>query len=236
MHMTPDFHDWLSVTDRTQIRHVQGLAGAIELLVDAPSVTPLQGVVLIGHPQPLLGGTAQHKVPQLLARAARELGWLAVRPNFRGVGASAGQHDQGIGETLDLVGLAQALRAAFPDLPLGLAGFSFGAYVQSRVAQRLADAGDPPAFVLLAGMPAGAVEGGRYYDTGPAVPRTLVVHGELDERVPLSSVLDWARPQSHPVTVVPGADHFFTGRLQVLRDLLRAHVAAAPWRGRDAGA
>lgn len=230
--MTHDFHDWLSATGPTQVRQMQGQAGAIELLVDTPSVTPPQGVVLIAHPQPLLGGTAQHKVPHLLARAARELGWLAVRPNFRGVGASAGRHDQGIGETHDLLGIAQALRAAFPDLPLGLAGFSFGAYVQSRVAQRLVDIADPPAFALLAGMPAGAVEGGRFYDTGPAVPRTLVVHGEFDERVPLSSVMDWARPQSLSVTVVAGADHFFTGRLQVLRDLFCSHVASAPWRGR----
>ena len=119
---------------------------------------------------------------------------------------------------------------AVPDLrlrrsaPLLLVGFSFGAFVQARVSRALADRGMPAWRTCLAGMPFGIVEGGRRYDTPDGLPDALVVHGERDERVPLQAVLDWARPQGHPVVVVPGADHFFTGRLPVLRQLVLAHV------------
>lgn len=222
--MTFNAHDWLAGGDRTHTLQLPGAAGPIELLVDAPGTNMPRGVALVAHPQPLLGGSAQHKVPHLLARTLRDMGWLAVRPNFRGVGQSGGSHDEGRGESDDLYLVALTLRAAFGGLPMVLVGFSFGAYVQSRVAQRLAQDGDPPQAVVLAGMPAGTVAGGRVYDTGPAVPRTLVVHGENDERVPLASILDWARPQGQPVMVVPAADHFFTGRLPVLRELLQTHL------------
>ena len=203
---------------------VDGLAGAMEVLVDAPARPPC-GIAVVAHPQPLLGGSAMHKIPHLLARALRDAGWLAVRPNFRGVGASQGVHDDGIGETDDLLGLVAQLRAAHPELPLALVGFSFGAFVQSRVARRLADGGKPARRIFLAGLPAGEVEGGRQYAPDGHLPDALIVHGENDERVALGAVLDWARPQSQPIVVVPGADHFFTGRLPVLRALVLSHVA-----------
>jgi uncharacterized protein len=195
----------------------------LEVLVDTPGIPPL-GVALVGHPQPLLGGSAVHKVPQFLARGLVEAGWVVVRPNFRGVGRSAGVHDAGIGETDDMLVVVQRLR----ELPLGermtLVGFSFGAFVQARVARSLADAGAPAWRTVLAGMPFGEVDGGRRYDTPDGLPAALVVHGEADERVPLQAVLDWARPLVQPVTVVPGADHFFTGKLATLRALVLAHV------------
>ncbi len=196
----------------------------MEVVVDTPDTAQPRGLAVVAHPQPLLGGSAQHKVPQILARALREHGWLVLRPNFRGVGASEGLHDQGWGETDDLFNLTRSASADLPLLPLALVGFSFGAFVQSRVASRLHSQGLPLRAVMVAGLPAGEVEGGRRYDTGPAVPGMLVVHGERDERVPLTSVLDWARPQGQPVTVVPGADHVFTGRLPLLRDLLIGHL------------
>jgi len=202
---------------------VDGPAGKIEVLVDVPTGPP-RGLALVAHPQPLLGGSAGHKIPHLLARALKDDGWLVVRPNFRGVGASEGTHDEGTGETEDLLALVAQWRAAHPGLPLALVGFSFGAFVQSRVARRLLDAGRPPSHVVLAGMPAGPVEGQRHYAPEGGLPNALVVHGEYDERVPLSAVLDWARPQSQPVVVVPGADHFFTGRLPVLRALALSHL------------
>jgi alpha/beta superfamily hydrolase len=205
---------------------MQGAAGLMELVVDEPSHPP-RGIVVVAHPQPLLGGSALHKVPHLLARSLRDAGWLAVRPNFRGVGASEGVHAEGIGETDDILILAGGLRRAHPGIALALMGFSFGAFVQARAARRLADAGAAADRVVLAGLPVGEVEGQRHYATGAAPPDTLVVHGENDDRVPLSAVLDWARPQSHPVVVIPGADHFFTGRLPVLRSLTLAHLATA---------
>lgn len=204
---------------------IDGPAGAIEVLVDPPN-RALAGVVVIAHPQPLLGGHAQHKVPQVLARGLSEAGWLVVRPNFRGVGHSAGTHDAGDGGTEDLLSLSLALQADAAVPRLALVGFSFGAFVQARVARRLADLGRPASCTCLAGMPFGEVEGGRRYATPDGIPDALVVHGDRDERVPLRAVFDWARPQSQPVVVVPGADHFFTGKLHVLRSLVVNHLRA----------
>jgi alpha/beta superfamily hydrolase len=206
-------------------RHlVDGPAGAMEVLVDAPGTSP-RGIAVVTHPQPLLGGTAMHKIPHLLSRALRDEGWLAVRPNFRGVGASQGLHDAGIGETQDVLALVAHLREPHPELPLALVGFSFGAFVLSRVARELADRGTPARRVVLAGLPNGEVEGQRRYVPEGGLADALVVHGENDERVALSKVLDWARPHGQPIVVIPGADHFFTGRLPVLRKLVLAHMA-----------
>jgi alpha/beta superfamily hydrolase len=203
---------------------MEGSAGMIELVVDQPANSP-RGLAIIAHPQPLLGGSATHKVPQVLARALQEQGWLAVRPNFRGVGASEGVHDSGIGETEDVLVVVARLRAMHPALPLALVGFSFGAFVQSRAALELAQGNTPAQRVVLAGLPVGDVAGERHYATGKAVPETLIVHGENDERAPLGALLDWARPQSHPIVVVPGADHFFSGKLPILRALTVSHLA-----------
>jgi uncharacterized protein len=197
----------------------------MEVLMDMPASAP-NGVAVVAHPQPLQRGSAHHKIPHFLARGLVERGWLAVRPNFRGVGASEGAHDHGAGETEDVVVLVARLREAHPHLPLALLGFSFGAFVQSRVAHRLTVDGNPACAVVLAGMPAGRVEGGRHYAPEGPSPHTLVVHGERDERVPLHAVFDWARAHAQPVVVVPGADHFFTGRLPVLRSLALSHVAS----------
>lgn len=205
-------------------RLLDGPAGQMEVVFDVPKAAA-QGIAIVAHPQPLLGGSAMHKVPQVLARGLCDARWLVARPNFRGVGRSAGAHDEGRGETEDVLALCHRLRGAYPGLRLLLAGFSFGAFVQARVARTLADRGAPAWRVCLAGMPFGEVEGGRRYDTPDGIPDALVVHGEHDERVPLQAVLDWARPQAQPVVVIPGADHFFTGRLHVLRSLVMSHVA-----------
>ena len=202
---------------------VAGPAGPMELLVDPPR-GPAAGIALIAHPQPLRGGNALHKVPQLLARAVAQAGWVAVRPNFRGVGGSAGTHDAGNGETEDLIWLCALLRDALPGHRLALLGFSFGAYVQAKVAQALADRAMPPERVVLAGMPFGDA-GGRRYDTPDRIPDALVIHGECDESVPLASILEWARPTVHPVVVIPGADHAFSGKLHLLRAEALRHLA-----------
>lgn len=195
----------------------------MEVVFDLP-VAPVRGLAIVAHPQPLLGGSATHKVPQVLARGLCEAGWLVARPNLRGVGRSAGVHDAGQGESDDLIALSDQLRGAQPGLPLALVGFSFGAFVQARVSHVLAQRGVPAWRTCLAGMPYGPVEGGRHYDPPVGLPDALVVHGEQDARVPLRAVLDWARPTGQPVVVVPGADHFFSGRLPVLRSLVLAHV------------
>ncbi|NDY92046.1 alpha/beta hydrolase [Ideonella livida] len=203
--------------------------GALEVIVDRPepaSAAPC-GLALVAHPQPLLGGSARHKVPQVLARGLAEAGWLALRPNFRGVGRSTGAHAGGEGEAEDLLALAQALRAAGPGAPLALVGFSFGAHVTARVAAALAAGGQAAQAVVLAGMPDGVVPAGRAYDSPGSFDGELVLHGAADEVVPLPLALAWARRHDKAVTVLPEADHFFAGQLPLLRRLVVRHVAAA---------
>ena len=154
---------------------IAGPVGAIELLVDAPP-SP-RGIALIAHPHPLFGGANTNKVTHTLARTLRDLGYVALRPNFRGVGQTAGTHDHGAGETEDLLAVLDWAHQAWQlDVyrPSVLAGFSFGAYVQTRVARRLADAGHPPKRLILVGTAAGFIEGARQSAT-EAVEASMLI-------------------------------------------------------------
>jgi alpha/beta superfamily hydrolase len=195
---------------------VPGAAGAIEAMVDLPDTAAPRGLALIAHPHPLFGGTLDNKVVQTLARAFNELGYVAVRPNFRGVGASEGSHDHGDGETDDLVRVAAWGREHYGVERLALAGFSFGAFVQTKVARQVG-----AERLALIGVPNGLIAGARSYSPEPVPADTLVIHGELDETVPLARVLEWARPQDLPVVVIPGADHFFHRRLHIIRGIVQ---------------
>lgn len=208
----------------TLVMSVPGPVGAIDVAVDRPA-GPVRGVALVAHPHPLFGGTRDNKVVQTLARALVSLGHETWRPNFRGVGASAGTHDEGRGETDDLEAVLAAMRdgraarglpAIEPGVPLVLAGFSFGCFVASRLAARLVAAGGPPPRLVFVGPAASR------FALEAVPPDTLVIHGEQDDVVPLQAVLDWARPLELPVTVVPGADHFFHRRLPILKRLVLA--------------
>ncbi len=201
-----------------EIVSYSGLAGAIETIVDNPG-TP-RGIALICHPHPLFGGANTNKVTQTLARTFTRLGYVALRPNFRGVGGSAGAHADGHGEAEDMLAVLAAARQRYGDLPIVLAGFSFGAYVQTHVAQALAAAGQPVQRLVLVGTAAGFVEGARQYAAQAVAADTIVIHGSADTTVPLSNVLAWAEPLDLPVVVVPGADHFFHRRLHVIRDIV----------------
>jgi alpha/beta superfamily hydrolase len=178
-------------------------------VVDRPEAA-LRGVALVAHPHPLYGGTLDNKVVQTLARTFVELGYVALRPNFRGVGKSEGEHDEGKGETEDLLRVAAHAKGAFGDLPIVLAGFSFGAAVQTQVAQRAS-----PHRVVLVGVAIGRFPS----ETVPS--DSIVIHGEVDETVPLAKVFEWARPQELPVVVIPGADHFFHLRLNVIKNIVK---------------
>lgn len=199
---------------------IAGAAGAIETCVEAPAEP--RGLALVCHPHPLFGGSFDNKVAYTLARTFLRLGYAAIRPNFRGVGASEGVHDQGRGETEDMLLVLDEARHVFGELPVVLAGFSFDAYVQTRVAQALVDSGQAAERMVLVGTATGRVEGiGRY--APPAVAKnTLIIHGSNDDTVPLASVLQWAEPLSVPIVVVPGAEHFFHGRLYMIRDIILA--------------
>jgi alpha/beta superfamily hydrolase len=141
-----------------------------------------------------------------------------VRFNFRGIGASEGAWDGGRGEVDDALAVIGAYRhgaeaEAARALPLVLAGFSFGGYVAAEAARRLPEDAKAARLVLVAPS--------TQKEQVPPVPSdTLVIHGDADDVVPLAATLDWARPQSLPVTVVPGAGHFFHGRLTLLKDIV----------------
>lgn len=209
----------------TEKDFVDGAAGPIEVLIDQPEQA--HGLALVCHPHPLFGGTNTNKVAHTLARTLRELGQVAIRPNFRGVGGSAGEHDNGNGETEDMLAVIRWAQSRWNLDTLVLAGFSFGGYVQLRVATALSAAGKPPRQLILVGTATGDAAGsGREYHT-PVVPDKLpvmLIHGEQDDIVPLGNVLDWARPQELPVCVIPGADHFFHGKLHLIRELVLRHM------------
>jgi alpha/beta superfamily hydrolase len=197
---------------RTQRLTITGAAGAIACAIDDPAdrTTP-RGVAVLAHPHPLFGGTLDNKVVQTLARAFVQMGYRTVRFNFRGVGGSEGTHDEGRGESDDMLSVIAEFRQA--GLPLALGGFSFGAYVTTLAAARLPE-GERAERLALIGP---STQRARPADV-PA--DTLVIHGEADEVVPLSATLDWARPQQLPVIVMPGVGHYFHGLLPQLRDLV----------------
>ena len=199
---------------QTEKLELAGAVGKIQAVRDQPEGTP-RGVAVIAHPHPLFGGTMDNKVVQTLARACVQLGWRSVRFNFRGIGRSEGQWDEGRGEVDDALAVLAAYRGpgAEPALPFLLAGFSFGAYVAAAAASRLPE-GERPERLVLVGP---STEKHRL----PLVPAdTVVIHGESDDVVPLAATLDWARPQSLPVIVFPGVGHFFHGKIALLRSVV----------------
>jgi alpha/beta superfamily hydrolase len=210
---------------------VDGPAGPLQTLIDEPET--LQGLALVAHPHPLLGGANSNKIVYTLAHCLRDLGYLALRPNFRGVGKSAGGHDHGAGETEDLLVVLDYAKErwdASHTLPILLAGYSFGAFVQTRVAKRLAEIGRPAEQLILVAIAAGQVEGNRHYQPEPVPRDSLLIHGGRDTTVPLANVLAFAEPLDLPVTVIPGADHFFHGRLPMVREIVERHLNS---RSRD---
>ena len=199
---------------QTQRVSVSGPAGALECALDVPADEP-RALLVVCHPHPLHGGTLDNKVVQTVARAGLQLGCRTVRFNFRGVGASAGSWDEGAGEVDDALAVITAFGAhdGATVLPLWLAGFSFGGFVAASAAARLPEGARPVRLALVAPS--------TQKQSVPAVPPdTLVVHGEVDDVVPLAATLDWARPQGLPVTVIPGVGHFFHGQLALLKTLL----------------
>jgi alpha/beta superfamily hydrolase len=209
------------VNVRTQKSTFQGAVGAIEVAIDAPAGdVPAKGFAVIAHPHPLFGGTLDNKVVQTLARAFTQCGWTAVRFNFRGVGATQGVHDEGRGELDDMLAVVAELA---PAGSLCLAGFSFGAFVTTHAFEKLRTVRQIDKLVLV----------GTSVSRSPAAPvdaadhgKTILIHGEADDAVELAAVMDWARPQSLPVTVVPGGGHFFHGQLPLLKSLVVRHLSA----------
>ena len=199
---------------RTVREDIAGPAGRIECAIDRPAGAS-RGVSVVCHPHPQFGGTLDNKVVQMVARTFLQLGWTSVRFNFRGIGRSEGSWDEGRGEVEDALAVVADLRerSEFTGLPWALAGFSFGGYVAATVADRLPEADKPRRLVLVGPS--------TEKQAVPKVPAdTVVLHGEVDDVVPLSATLDWARPQLLPVIVFPGVGHFFHGQLTSLKNVL----------------
>jgi alpha/beta superfamily hydrolase len=194
---------------------IDGPAGRLEALIEEPADVPLRYAAVVCHPHPLFGGTLHNKVVHTLARSLRSGGAATVRFNFRGVGASEGRHDEGVGETADTLAAVAWARTRWPAAPLLLAGFSFGA----AVAIRAAAAADPRWLISVAP----AVD--RVSFEGLATPQCdwLIVQGSADEIVAPESVRSWAArlaPHAH-VRMLPGVGHFFHGRLHELQECIR---------------
>jgi alpha/beta superfamily hydrolase len=207
------------MNSRTQRFYIDGPDGVIECALDLPDLPNApgekpRGLAVVCHPHPQHGGTFDNKVVQTLARAFVQLRFRALRFNFRGVGESAGRWAEGPGEIDDALAVVSARRE--PGEALVLAGFSFGAYVATQAAARLAQGGAASAAERLVLLGAAASR----FDVAAVPADTLVIHGETDDVVPLAAVFDWARPQSLPVTVIPGAGHFFHGQLPLLKSLV----------------
>lgn len=196
---------------QTHYFFLPGIAGSLECALDLPEAAP-RGIALIGHPHPLFGGTMDNKVVHTLARAFVTLGYAAVRMNFRGVGKSGGAYDEGAGETDDMAQLLAHMQQQYPNLPFALAGFSFGTFVQTQLQKRLEAQGTPAERLVLVGSAPGK------WPLPTVAADTIVIHGELDETIPLLNVFDWARPQDLPVIVIPGADHFFGRKLHHIKN------------------
>jgi uncharacterized protein len=196
---------------------IDGPVGKIEVALDRPDdATAIRGIALVAHPHPLFRGTMDNKVAQTLARTLVQLGYITYRSNFRGVGETQGEHDHGIGERDDLLAVVAYMQAqpGQGDMPLVLAGFSFGTFVMSHVAKQLRDSGQVIERMVFAGTAA------SNWAVAEVPDNTLLIHGELDETVPITSVYAWAGPQDLPVVVIPGGEHFFHRKLHILKKII----------------
>ncbi|MEM1261206.1 MAG: alpha/beta family hydrolase [Pseudomonadota bacterium] len=200
---------------------ISGQAGSIECLLETPAELAPRGKALICHPHPLHGGTMQNKVAHTLARAAVDCGLAAMRFNFRGVGASAGVHDNGFGERDDALLVADYLNQRF-DGPIVFAGFSFGGGVATEIARR-----QLPVALVTAAPAVDRWERDADWQQ-PACP-WLIVHGDADELVDVDAVVSFVDGLSPgpELLVMPEVSHFFHGQLVELRTTVTAFINAA---------
>ncbi|WP_433601868.1 alpha/beta hydrolase [Candidatus Profftella armatura] len=200
----------------TKFFNINGSVGILHCAINFPSsikLLKLKGVVLIAHPHPLFGGTMDNKVVQTLVRVMLSLGYISIRMNFRGVGASSGTYDSGNGETDDMEILLRYIQKKYPYLPIILAGFSFGTFVQAKLQKRL----DKEISIKILILISVAVKKWLI----PEVPKnTIIIHGELDEIIPLKDVFLWANPLDIPVVVIPGGGHFFHKKLHHIKNII----------------
>lgn len=197
---------------------IEGPSGGLETVLESPRDAREDVVAVVCHPHPLYHGSMNNKVVHALVRSFNLLGCPALRFNFRGVGHSAGRYDEGLGETEDVLSVADWAAERWPGAHVWLAGFSFGAYVALRAAIR----SDAPGLITVAPP----VQ--RFAVAAEAVPGCpwLVVHGDDDELVDAREVAAWVRSlrPAPEFVALPDTDHFFHGRLTRLRETVQAFL------------
>ena len=199
-----------------RLESIAGPAGPLQLSLDLPTGQP-EALAVVCHPHPLHGGSLNNKIVHQLARTFNQLGAVSVRFNFRGVGGSAGEYDEGRGECQDLLTVAAWAGDRWPDLPLWLAGFSFGGFIAIQAAASL----QPQRLVTVAP----AVNYFAAAEVDVAAADWLLIQGSADEIVPLDAVRSLAARASPPpaLVVLDGAGHFFHGRLNDLKQVVLDH-------------
>lgn len=205
---------------RSEALLLDGPAGTIESLLEAPPDQEPVGCAVVCHPHPVHGGTMHNKVAHTLARSFVNSGMAALRFNFRGVGKSAGAFDDGIGELDDIFAALDWLRNTLPESPLWLSGFSFGAALAVRAAVDANPAG------LISIAPAVR----RFANSLDAQPQCpwLIAIGDQDELVDVDETIEWvnALEPGPELQVFPDTGHFFHGKLVLLRNAAEEFIAA----------
>ena len=172
------------------------------------------GVALVCHPHPLGGGTMHNKVVFRAAAALQEAGFVTLRFNFRGVGQSTGEHDEGRGELDDVRAALNYLASNYPGSKILLCGFSFGA----RVGLEVGIADDRVNYLIGIGTPLDRYDFGFLERCRKPL---LLVHGERDEHGDIEKLRSFvSQIQSRvdvQLVVIPDADHFFEGQLNDLK-------------------
>ena len=196
-----------------KFQFIPGPAGALQVLEEKPDGAP-EAVAVICHPHPLHGGTLNNKVVHQLARSFSDLGAVSIRFNFRGVGGSEGEYDEGDGEQDDLIAVINWATARWPGLPLWLGGFSFGGFIAIKVARQV----QPACLVSVAP----AVNFFPDEDLQLTGIEWLLVQGDADDIVPVAEVTRWLDTlQYQPrLALLKDAGHFFHGRLNELRQVI----------------
>ena len=204
---------------RSEAFELSGPAGPLEALVEYPQEVAPSGAAVVCHPHPLHGGTMTNKVAHTLARSFVGSGFAALRFNFRGVGKSGGSFDEGIGEIDDVEAAVAWVRETHPDLPVWLAGFSFGAAMAVHAALRVEPSG------LISVAPAVSRFIGKM-DAEPKCP-WLVVQGDQDELVDIEETIAWINElePGPELEVFPDTEHFFHGKLVLLRNAVEEFVS-----------
>jgi alpha/beta superfamily hydrolase len=200
------------------LREIQGPAGRLEALLESPVLQPnqpLRAAVVIAHPLPIDGGTMHTKVVYRATKALASLGCAVLRFNFRGVGASEGVWDNGVGEMADYRAALNAMATLYPDTELWAAGFSFGSYVALTVG-----ATDDRVRLLLGIAP--PLDRYDFSAVRISSKPKFFIQGERDEICPLKRMYEFYAqlPEPKELVVIDGADHLFDGKVSEVGDAI----------------